>query len=90
MINTALPAISQNLSFSMDVTELFKICKKVVLISIYLFGTDRNDDFHTFDLINKKFSKKIILEIEDISDTFNKDYQNDGTILYNAFDGLFF
>ena len=88
MINIALPAISQNLSFSMDVTELFNF-QKSSINSIYLFGTIRND-FHTFDLINKKFSKKIILEIEDISDTFNKDYQNDGTILYNAFDGLFF
>ena len=89
VINTALPVISQNLSFSMDDTEFFKNLQKSSISSIYLFGIDRNDDFHTFDLVNKKFSKKKILEIEDISDTFKKDYQYDGTILYNTFDGLF-
>jgi len=89
VINTALPVISQNLSFSMDDTEFFKNLQKSSISSIYLFGIDRSDDFHTFDLINKKFSKKKILEIEDISDTFKKDYQYDGTILYNTFDGLF-
>ena len=89
VINTALPVVSQNLSFSMDDIEFFKNLQKSSVNSIYLFGIDRNDDFHTFDLVNKKFSKKKILEIEDISDTFKKDYQYDGTILYNTFDGLF-
>ena len=89
VINTALPVISQNLSFSTDDTEFFNNLLKSTINSIYLFGIDRNGDFHTFDLINKKFSRKKISEIEDISDTFNKDYQYDGTILYNTFDGLF-
>jgi hypothetical protein len=89
VIDTALPVISQNLSFSMDDTEFFKNLQKSSISSIYLFGIDRSDDFHIFDLVNKKFSKKKILEIEDISDTFKKDYQYDGTILYNTFDGIF-
>ena len=88
-INTSSPVITQNLSYSMDDTLFFNNLLKSTINSICLFGIDRNDDFHTFDLINKKFSKKKISEIEDISDTFNKDYQYEGTILYNTFDGLF-
>ena len=88
-INTSSPVITQNLSYSMDDTQFFNNLLKSTIYSIYLFGIDRNDDFHTFDLINKKFSKKKITEIEDISDTFKKDYQYEGTILYNTFDGLF-
>ena len=42
----------------MDDTEFFKNLQKSSVSSIYLFGIDRNDDFHTFDLVNKKFSKK--------------------------------
>ena len=42
--------------------------------SIYLFGIDRDDFFYIFDLKDRKFNKKKILEIEDISDTFQKDY----------------
>ena len=89
-INTSSPVITQNLSFSLDDTELIKsLITNNSTNSIYLFGIDREDDLHIFNLIEKKFSKKKILEIEDISDTFNKDYQYDGTILYNTFTGLF-
>ena len=78
-INTSSPVVPQNLSFSeKDINE-----------HIYLFGIDRNDNFHIFDLKNKKWSKKKILEIEDISDTFQKDYQYEGTILYNTLNGVF-
>ena len=39
--------------------------------------------------MNKKWSFKKILEIEDISETFKKNYQYDGTILYNTLNGIF-
>ena len=89
-INTSSPVVAQNLSFSMDESEFINsLIAHTNSNSIYLFGIDRNDDFHIFDLVNKKFSQKKILEIEDISDTFKKDYQYDGTILYNTLDGVF-
>jgi len=89
-INTSSPVVAQNLSFSMDESEFVNsLISHTNSNSIYLFGIDRNDIFHIFDLVNKKFSQKKILEIEDISDTFKKDYQYDGTILYNTLDGVF-
>ena len=89
-INTSSPVAPQNLSFSMDDTDyIASLIKSSNLNSIYLFGIDRDDYFYIFDIKDKKLSKKKILEIEDISDTFQKDYQYDGTILYNTLDGVF-
>jgi hypothetical protein len=89
-INTSSPVATQNLSFSMDDTDyIANLIKSSSSNSIYLFGIDRDDYFYIFDIKDKKLSKKKILEIEDISDTFNKDYQYDGTILYNTLDGVF-
>ena len=82
-INTSSPVIQQNLSFSLDDKNNNTNAR------IFLFGIDRNDNFHIFDLRNKKWSKRKILEIEDISDTFQKDYQYEGTILYNTLSGVF-
>ena len=80
-INTSSPVVPQNLSFSID--------NKNNLENLFLFGIDRNDILHIFDIRKRKWSKKKILEIEDISDTFQKDYQYEGTILYNTLNGLF-
>ena len=80
-INTSSPVVPQNLSFSID--------NKNNLDNLFLFGIDRNDILHIFDIRKRKWSKKKILEIEDISDTFQKDYQYEGTILYNTLNGLF-
>ena len=89
-INTSSPVAPQNLSFSMDDTEYINnLIKGSNANSICLFGIDREDYFYIFDIKNKKLSKKKILEIEDISDTFQKDYQYEGTILYNTLDGIF-
>ena len=89
-INTSSPVAPQNLSFSMDDTEyIANLIKSSNSNSIYLFGIDRDDYFYIFDIKDKKLSKKKILEIEDISDTFQKDYQYEGTILYNTLDGVF-
>ena len=61
-------------------------------LSYYLFGIDRNDFFHMFDINNKVWvEKKKILDIklEDKSDSFKKDYQYEGTLLYNTLEGLY-
>ena len=89
-INTSSPVAPQNLSFSADDTEyISNLLKSSTSNSIYLFGIDREDYFNIFDIKDKKLTKKKILHIEDISDTFQKDYQYDGTILYNTLDGVF-
>ena len=56
----------------------------------YLYGIDRNDLFHIFDINNRKWSElKKIFELKDNSDTFKKDYRYEGTILYNTLKGLY-
>ena len=56
----------------------------------YLYGIDRNDLFHVFEINNRKWSTlKKITEIKDDSNTFKKDYQYEGTILYNTLKGLY-
>ena len=82
-INTSSPVVPQSLSFAVDNKNIIN------LENVYLFGIDRNDYFHIFDIKKRRWSKKKILEIEDISDTFQKDYQYEGTILYNTLNGLF-
>ena len=82
-INTSSPVVPQNLSFSIDDKNIINSDK------VFLFGIDRNDNFHMFDIKKKRWSKKKILEIEDISDTFQKDYQYEGTIILNTLNGLF-
>ena len=81
VINTTSPVVQQSLSFSED--------KNIANSNLYLFGIDRSDNFHIFDLKKKKWSKRKILDIEDISDTFQKDYQYEGTILHNTLNGVF-
>ena len=91
-INTSSPVAIQNLSFSKDDSEIFDSSNNyynTVSKKLYLFGINREDFFFIFDLEEKKLSKKNILEIEDISDTFKQDYQYEGTILYNTLNGLF-
>ena len=58
----------------------------------YLFGIDRNDYFHIFNINEKKWveTKKISeIELDDKSTTFKKDYQYEGTILYNTLYGVY-
>ena len=61
-------------------------------ISYCLYGIDRNDFLHIFDINNKIWiEKKKILEInlDDKSNSFKKDYQYEGTILYNTLEGVY-
>ena len=91
-INTSSPVITQNLSFSKDDLDLLYTNNNYLNTTsnkLYLFGINREDYFFIFDLKEKLLTKKNILEIEDISNTFKQDYQYEGTILYNTLNGLF-
>ena len=59
------------------------------LDSYFLYSLDRNDMFHIFDIKSKIFTKIKLFSIDDISETFKKDYQYDGTLLYNTLDGVY-
>ena len=62
------------------------------IISYYLFGIDRNDCLHIFDINNRKWvgKKKILdLNLDDKSNSFKKDYQYEGTLLYNTLEGVY-
>ena len=53
----------------------------------YLYGIDRNDLFHIFNINDKRWieAKKIAeIDLDDKSTTFRKDYQYEGTLLYNT------
>ena len=58
--------------------------------NLYLYGIDRNDILHTFDINNKKWcDMRKISDLDDKSDTFKKDYQYEGTLLYNTLYGVY-
>ena len=60
--------------------------------AFYLYGIDRNDIFHTFDIKKKIWleNRKIFnLRLDDKSDSFKKDYQYEGTLLYNTLKGVY-
>ena len=86
-INTSSPVSPINLSY--DVKYINKLLGSYNSNNFYLYGINKDNYLYIFDLKTKNFSKKKILEIEDISDSFSTDYQYDGTILYNTLDGLF-
>ena len=80
----------QLLSIGHTNTYIDKIEEERNTESFYLYGIDRNDILHVFDINNKKWLEtKKILEIEDKSDTFKKDYQYEGTLLYNTLSGVY-
>ena len=56
----------------------------------YLYGIDRSDMLHTFNVNEKKWCDiRKISELDDKSDTFKKDYQYEGTLLYNTLNGVY-
>ena len=58
----------------------------------YLYGIDRNDCFHIFNINEKRWedTRNISdLELDDKSTTFKKDYQYEGTLLYNTLEGVY-
>ena len=66
--------------------------KNTNLIYSYLYGIDRNNHLHIFDICNKRWitSKKIFeINLEKNAESFRKDYQYEGTILYNILSGVY-
>ena len=58
--------------------------------SLYLYGIDRNDVLHIFDINKKSWCEsKKISDLNDQSETFKKDYQYEGTLLYNTLYGFY-
>ena len=58
--------------------------------NFYLYGIDRNDYLHTFEINSKKWHEmRKITDLDDKSDTFKKDYQYEGTLLYNTLSGVY-
>ena len=58
--------------------------------NFYLYGIDRNDILHTFDINDKKWCEmRKIVDLNDNSNTFKKDYQYEGTLLYNTLNGVY-
>ena len=58
--------------------------------NIFLFGFDKKNNFFIqFDLRKKKFLRIKIPDIEDLSDSFQKEFIYQNTILYNTLTGVF-
>ena len=58
--------------------------------NIYLYGFDKKNNFFVqFDLRKKKFLRIKIADIEDLSDSFEKEYIYQNTIVYNILIGAF-
>ena len=69
-----------------------QLIKETPKKNYYLYGIDRSDFFHIFNITSGKWEnkKKIFeLNLDQKSDTFLKDYQYEGTILYNTLEGLY-
>ena len=76
----------------MVVEEGFEEEKKKPSKEYYLYGIDRNDCFHIFNINEKRWEDKrniSDLELDDKSTTFKKDYQYEGTLLYNTLEGVY-
>ena len=61
-------------------------------IYYYLYGIDRNNLLHIFDLSNKRWitSKKIFeLNLDQNAESFRNDYRYEGTIIYNILSGVY-
>ena len=77
---------------SLTISNIDKIeeDKKGEQNTLYLYGIDRNDILHIFDINDKKWcDMKKIANLYDKSETFRKDYQYEGTILYNTLYGVY-
>ena len=63
-----------------------------VLNNYYLYGIDRNNFLHIFDICNRCWinSKNIFeINLEKNAESFRKDYQYEGTLLFNTLYGVY-
>ena len=84
LINNLLMNKRQNSIKSSNNNKIEKMNK-----NIYLFGFDEDNNFLQFDLRKKKFKKRKISELEDLSDIFEQEYIYQNTLLYNTLIGSF-
>ena len=64
--------------------------EEIINEEYFLYGIDRDDLLHVFNINQRKWiDLKKITEYNDLSNTFKKDYQYEGTILYNTLNGLY-
>jgi len=85
--NTEIPAKNEIQNISIIHTENEE---EIINEQYFLYGIDRDDLLHVFDINSRKWSNlRKITELKDVSNTFKKDYQYEGTILYNTLSGLY-
>ena len=85
--NTEIPAKNEIQNISIIHTENEE---EIINEQYFLYGIDRDDLLHVFDINLRKWSNlRKITELKDVSNTFKKDYQYEGTILYNTLSGLY-
>ena len=64
--------------------------EEIINEEYFLYGIDRDDLLHVFNINERKWiNLKKITEYNDISNTFKKDYQYEGTLLYNTLTGVY-
>ena len=64
--------------------------EEIINEEYFLYGIDRDDLLHVFDINLRKWANlRKITELNDVSNTFKKDYQYEGTILYNTLTGVY-
>ena len=85
--NTEIPSKNEIQNISIIHTENEE---EIINEQYFLYGIDRDDLLHVFDINSRKWSNlRKITELKDVSNTFKKDYQYEGTILYNTLSGLY-
>ena len=90
-INTTKPVVQINISqILLSINNDLNVNQNKKNKNLYIYGFDKkNNNFIQFDLRKKKFLRTKISDIEDLSDTFEKDYTYQNTILYNTLTGVF-
>ena len=64
--------------------------EEIINEEYFLYGIDRDDLLHVFNINQRKWSTlRKINELNDTSNTFKKDYQYEGTLLYNTLTGVY-
>ena len=90
--NITIPLLDFTYEINPDIYKFrikYKHTNSKILDDIFLYGIDEKNNFHKFDICNKLFTKQKISELKDLSNNFNKDFQYEGTIIYNTFYGVF-
>ena len=90
-INTTKPVVQINISqILLTINNGLNENQNKKYKNLYIYGFDKKtNNFIQFDLRKKKFLRIKISDIEDLSDTFEKDYIYQNTLIYNTLTGVF-